>query len=151
MEGVTALPTPSGKRLQFELLVEPDIRKVLTLEQIFTVFRQTTRPESLTQEDREAVAEDTLGVFQSGGGLRYYHARTGQFTREGRTVSYGLDDDLVNNEDGSLTAAFVWWEAEEDAAVEAWFRELVQAIQEAQENLLLFGQAAPGGRLPALL
>lgn len=140
MEGVTALPTQSGKRLQFELLIEPDIRKVLTLEQFFSVFRRTVQPESLTQEDGEAVAEDTLGVFQSGGGLRYYHIRTGQFIREGRTISYGLDDDLVNNEDGSLTAAFLWWEAEEDPVVEVWFRELVQAIQEAQENLLLFGR-----------
>lgn len=137
---VNKTKTDSGTRWSWELLVELEVRKVLTLEQIFTVFRRTVQPESVTQEDRESVAEDTLGVFQSGGGLRWFHTRTGEFTRDGRIVRYGLDDDVVNNEDGTLTAAFLWWEAAEDATVDDWFRELVRAVEDAQENLLLFGR-----------
>lgn len=140
MEGVKRSKTEARTRWSWELLVEPDVRKVLTLEQVFTVFRRTVHPETLTREDREAAAEDTLGVFQNGGGLRYYRSRTGTFTREGRTVRYGLDDDVVNNEDGSLTVAFLWWESEGDERVEDWFQELVRAIQDAQENLLLFNR-----------
>ncbi len=148
MESVTRIQTDRGMRWSWELLVEPEVRKVLTLDQVFAVFRQTVQPESLTAEDREDTAEDTLGVFQNGGGLRYFHSRTGTFNREGRTVQFGLDDDVVNNEDGSLTAAFFWWESAADERVEGWFRELVQALEEAQENLLLFGRAAPGGVPP---
>jgi hypothetical protein len=141
MEALRRTRTDTGVRYSYELLVEPEVRKVLTLEQIFTVFRQSVQPESVTEQDAEAVAEDTLGMFQSGGGERYYRTRSGQFVREGKVVRYGLDDDVVNNEDGSLTAAFLWWEMEgEDPAVEAWFRELVRAVEEAQENLLLFGR-----------
>jgi hypothetical protein len=142
MEALRRTRTDTGVRYSYELLVEPEVRKVLTLEQIFTVFRQSVQPESLTEQDAEGVAEDTLGMFQSGGGERYYRTRTGQFTREGRVIRYGLDDDVVNNEDGSLTAAFFWWETEgeEDPAVEGWFRELARAIEDAQENLLLFGR-----------
>lgn len=137
---VNKTKTDAGMRWSWELLVEPEVRKALTLEQVFAVFRRTVQPESVTQEDREAVAEDTLGVFQSGGGLRWFHTRTGEFTREGKTVRYGLDDDVVNNEDGTLTAAFLWWEAAEDERVESWFVELVRAVEDAQENLLLFGR-----------
>jgi hypothetical protein len=142
MEALRKTRTDTGLRYSYELLVEPEVRKVLTLEQIFTVFRQSVQPESVTEQDAEGVAEDTLGMFQSGGGERYYRTRTGQFTREGRVIRYGLDDDVVNNEDGSLTAAFFWWETEgeEDPAVEAWFRELARAIEDAQENLVLFGR-----------
>lgn len=140
MEGVTRQKGPTGVRLQYELLVDLSARKVLTLEQAFAVFRRTVLPESITWEDSEAAAEDTLGVFQNGGGLRFFRSRTGQFTREGRRVRYGLDDDLVNNEDGTLTAVFLWWESEEDPTVEAWFEALAQALEEAQENLLLFGR-----------
>lgn len=140
MEGVNKTKTDAGVRWSWELLAEPEVRKVLTLEQIFTVFRRSVQPENLTQEDGESVAEDTLGVFQSGGGLRWFHTRTGEFTRAGKAVRYGLDDDVVNNEDGTLTAAFLWWESPEDPEVEDWFHELVSAVEDAQENLLLFGR-----------
>lgn len=138
--GVNKTKTETGVRWSWELLVEPEVRKALTLEQVFTVFRRTVQPESLTREDRESVAEDTLGVFQSGGGLRWFRMRTGEFTREGKTVLYGLDDDVVNNEDGTLTAAFLWWESSDDEAVDGWFHALVRDVEEAQENLLLFGR-----------
>ncbi|GEM_PF-2255051 len=141
MSNYTKVKTETGVRLQLELVVEPDVRKVLTMEQLFTVFRRTVLPETVTREDREGVEEDTLTVFQSGGGERYYQICTGEWTREGHSVRYYLDDDLVNNEDGSLTAAFLWWETdEEDKIVEGWFAELTRAAMDAQENLLLFGR-----------
>lgn len=141
MERVDKLKTETGLRLQYELLVEPEVRKVLTLEQIFTVFRRTVLPETLTREDREAAEADTQGMLQGAGGERRYHVCSGDFQRAGRQVRYSMDDDLIYNEDGSLTAAFLWWETErEEPAVEAWFEELVRAVEEAQENLLLFGR-----------
>ena len=138
---IRTFQTDTGLRQQFELLVEPEVRKVLTLEQLFAVLRRTLRPDTLTQEDRDGVEEETQTVFQSGGGERFYRIRTGVFTRMGRTVRYYLDDDLVNNEDGTLTAALLWWETDsQDPEVGEWFAQLAREIEEAQENLLLFNR-----------
>lgn len=140
MEGYEKRWVDGRLRLQWELIVEPTTRKALTLEHMMTVFRRTLRPEQMTREDFEGNELDSDKFFTDQTGMSSYTACQGQWLREGKTVDYYLDDATQNNPDGTITAGFLWWELErEDATVERWFRELVRAMAEAEDNLLLFG------------
>lgn len=128
-------------RLQWELVVEPEIRKVLTLDQITTVFRRTLQPQQLTQEDAEVELSNADQLLAGQNGSNVCHTRQGTWWKEGLQVTYGMDDAIENNPDGTLSAAFFWWELPEAETerVEPWFQAVIQALNEAQENLLCFG------------
>lgn len=141
MEGYEKRWVNGRLRLQWEMVVEPETRKVLTLEHMMTVFRRTVRPEQMTQETFLGNNLDSDKFFTDQSGFSSYTAYQGQWTREEKTVDYYLDDATENHPDGTLTVGFLWWELKrEDEAVEQWFRDLVKAMVEAEDNLLLFGR-----------
>lgn len=128
-------------RLQWELVIDPETRKVLTLDQMLTVFRRTIRPEQFTFERSNEDIQNADQILIGRSGEASCQACQGVWTREGRSVPLYLDDAVENNPDGTVSAAFLWWELEdEDAVLEGWFRELAQALDDAQENLMLFGR-----------
>lgn len=141
MEAYEKLWIDGRLRLQFELIVEPEIRKVLTLEHMLTVFRRTLRPERITRQETEEVVLSSEQFFAGRGGETDYQAYQGAWRKDGKGANYYLDDATENNEDGTITAGILWWELEEeDETIEQWFREVVQAMLEAEDNLLLFGR-----------
>jgi hypothetical protein len=123
-------------RLRFDFVLEADVRKVLTLEQMFTVFRRTFRPEQLTGEQRRESSLNFDSFTETS-----YMTRFGQWNKQGISGSYYLDDAVEHNEDGTLTVGLFWLELEgEYPQAEQWFEEIVQALLDAEENLLLFGR-----------
>ncbi len=133
--------TENGVRLQWELVTDPEVRKLLTLEQMLTVFRRTLRPEKFTCQESGMEMENADALLIGHSGEATCRAYTGEWLREGVQGSFYLDDAVENNPDGTVSAAFLWWElAEEDERAAEWFGELAKALDEAQENLLLFGR-----------
>lgn len=125
---------------QFELVVHQDVKRVLTLEQLYTLFRQTAQPDSITRRESQDSEEDDTTLFQNGGGERFYQIFEGEWQKGDKTMTYYMDDDMVSGADETLSAALVRWEcAEPDAEIEALFAAYVDNILVAQENFLLYG------------
>lgn len=128
-------------RLQFELVVEQAVRKALTLEQVYTVFCRSARPEQITRKEFQNSTLDSDDFFTGQSPETWFNCMEGEWSRAGRTMHYYMDDAVMDNRDGTLTAVFLWWEVEaDDAEAEAWFDELCKAVLAAQENLELFGR-----------
>lgn len=137
----TKYRTGDALRLQWELVVDPEIRRILTLDQMLTVFRRTIRPERFTFARTEETLEDAGQLLIGYSGEACCQSCQGVWSRDGHTVSFYLDDAVENNPDRTVSAACLWWEVEEeDAVVEGWFQELAQALDDAEENLVLFGK-----------
>ncbi len=127
-------------RLSFEFKVEPDIRKALTLEQIFGVARLAVQPDRLTREEGEASSMDADEFFVGRNVTNSYQSISGVLFKDECEIEYYMDDDMANNPDGTMTAAYLCWEIQPgDEKAEKWFRKMLRAIIDAQENLLLYG------------
>lgn len=128
-------------RLQWELVVDPAARKIMTLEQMLTVLRRAMQPEQLEFDFTDETIQDADQLLIGRSGEATCRSCQSEMVRQGRTVSFYLDDAVENNPDGTVSAAFLWWElAGEDEQLEGWFAELAQALDDAQEDLMLFGR-----------
>lgn len=128
-------------RLQWELVVDPAARKIMTLEQMLTVLRRAMQPEQLDYDFTDETIQDADQLLIGRSGEATCRSCQGEMVRQRRTVSFYLDDAVENNPDGTVSAAFLWWElAGEDEQLEGWFAELAQALDDAQEDLMLFGR-----------
>lgn len=133
--------TEGKLRLQWELVVDPAARKIMTLEQMLTVLRRAMQPEQLEFDFTDETIQDADQLLIGRSGEATCRSCQGEMVRQGRTVSFYLDDAVENNPDGTVSAAFLWWElAGEDEQLEGWFAELAQALDDAQEDLMLFGR-----------
>ena len=73
-------------RLQWELVIDPETRKILTLDQMLTVFRRTIRPEQFTFERSNEDIQNADQILIGRSGEASCQACQGVWHREGRSV-----------------------------------------------------------------
>lgn len=141
MKRYETISLPTGVRFQWELTAEPETRKLLTLEQMLTVLRRTLRPETFTCVESGEELENADALLIGHSGEATCRSYSGEWVREGISGTFYLDDAVADNGDGTMAAGFCFMEVTEGAdTAEGWFAQVAKALDEAEENLLLFGR-----------